>query len=162
MIAVVTSIAVVGDVRGQSVTSSEPSQARVVITKLHEPVYPPIARTAHITGDVALRVQVRQDGTVQAVEFVSGPPLLKQAAMDSAGESQFECRGCTGALTSSQVIYSFELSNLDTCAPSSRPPQVSVSPNHVSITVFTHYICDPIAVKVRSIKCLYLWRCAIP
>jgi Gram-negative bacterial TonB protein C-terminal len=160
MIAVVASLAVVGNARGQSASPSEPPLARVVITTLHEPVYPPIAHTAHITGDVALRLQIRQDGTVQSVEFVSGPPLLKQSAMDSARESQFECRGCTEALTSYSVIYSFELQNQHTCTPSSGPPQVSISQSHVWITAFTNDICDLIAIKVRSMKCLYLWRCA--
>jgi hypothetical protein len=158
---VIAFLAVVENAWGQSAEPSRPSQTEVLITKLHEPLYPMVARTAHIYGDVALTLQIRQDGTVQSVEFVSGPPLLKQAAMDSARESQFECRGCNEPLTPYPLVYSFQLStNGDCCSPLSGP-QVSWTGNHILITASTVCTCDPAGViKARSIKCLYLWKCA--
>lgn len=51
-------------------------QGEAVLSKVAKPLYPLIARTAHITGDVELKVEVREDGTAQSASFVSGPPLL--------------------------------------------------------------------------------------
>jgi len=46
--------------------------SRVKITKLSVPVYPPLARTARITGDVTVNVSVRPDGTIESVYAVKG------------------------------------------------------------------------------------------
>ncbi|MGH9712007.1 MAG: energy transducer TonB [Candidatus Acidiferrales bacterium] len=45
------------------------------------PVYPPIARAAHICGTVELRAIIAKDGTVRELEAASGNPLLVQAAL---------------------------------------------------------------------------------
>jgi TonB family protein len=74
----------------QGVTNSESPQ-----TKLVQPIYPPVARATRTTGDVDLRVTIRQDGAVDSVVVLSGHPLLKESAVTSAQQSQFECRGCT-------------------------------------------------------------------
>ncbi|HXW55598.1 MAG TPA: TonB family protein [Candidatus Cybelea sp.] len=52
---------------------------------LHQvlPVYPLIAKTAHIEGTVVLHTIIGKDGAVQTLQFVSGPPLLMRAAMDA-------------------------------------------------------------------------------
>jgi TonB family protein len=47
------------------------------------PVYPPIARSAGITGTVVLHAIIAKDGTIRDLQFVSGPPLLKKSAMDA-------------------------------------------------------------------------------
>lgn len=47
------------------------------------PLYPPIARSAHISGTIVLHAIVGKDGTVQDLQFVSGPPLLMKSAMDA-------------------------------------------------------------------------------
>jgi TonB family protein len=47
------------------------------------PVYPPIAKTAHISGTVVLRAIIARDGTIEQLEVVSGPPLLLKSAMDA-------------------------------------------------------------------------------
>jgi hypothetical protein len=43
------------------------------------PVYPPIAKQAHISGTVVLHCIIGKDGSVQQLEFVSGPPLLMKS-----------------------------------------------------------------------------------
>lgn len=98
-----------GAARAQSDTDSEPDQTGVVLTKLRLPVYPRIARTAHITGDVELRLQIGRNGSVQSVEYIGGPPLLQRTAMESARQSEFDCRKCTEDVTTYHLIYSFEL-----------------------------------------------------
>ncbi len=48
-----------------------------------EPVYPPIAKAAHVMGQVVMKVSVAPDGKVSNVKVVSGPPLLIEAAVDA-------------------------------------------------------------------------------
>lgn len=47
------------------------------------PVYPSTAKAAHISGTVMLHAIIGTDGTVQNLQFVSGPPLLMKSAMDA-------------------------------------------------------------------------------
>jgi TonB family protein len=47
------------------------------------PIYPPIAKVAHISGTVVLHCVIAKDGSVKQVEYVSGPPLLMKSAMDA-------------------------------------------------------------------------------
>src|SRR5438270_13414266 len=76
----------------QTGTTANTPQGEVVLNKLSEPRYPPVARQARITGDVELMFEVKEDGSVQSTIVVSGHPLLKQAALDSVRRSKFECR----------------------------------------------------------------------
>lgn len=153
------SSAPVSNTQVQSVNGSVAGEASVVLIKFHNPDYPPIARTANVYGEVRLTIHVSEGGSIQSVEFVSGPPLLKKAALQSAEQSTFECRRCSGAFTPYPMVYSFELMDGDCCMPG--PVHVSRSGNHVWITTSHFCLCDPPAMtRVRSIKCLYLWRCA--
>jgi len=54
-----------------------------------QPVYPAIARTAHIQGTVILHAIIAKDGSIQELQFVSGPPLLMRAAMDAVREWRY-------------------------------------------------------------------------
>jgi protein TonB len=63
---------------GQSGVAGQPQLiARV------EPVYPPIARAAHVSGAVVLRATIGKDGTVEALEAVSGPEMLRASALEA-------------------------------------------------------------------------------
>ena len=57
-------------------------EAASLVNKV-EPVYPPIAKTAHVSGTVVLRAIIGKDGGIRELQFVSGPPLLMKAAMDA-------------------------------------------------------------------------------
>jgi hypothetical protein len=61
-------------VQAQAAVDSDTAQTGVFLVKLHDPVYPQIARTAGVHGDIHLTIRVRKDGTTQAVDVVSGPP----------------------------------------------------------------------------------------
>jgi protein TonB len=50
------------------------------------PVYPPIAKSARISGTVRLRVVVGTDGAVKDVTPISGHPLLTKAATDAVSQ----------------------------------------------------------------------------
>ncbi len=54
------------------------------------PVYPAIAKTAHISGTVVLHEIIAKDGTVKSVDYVSGPILLQQAAMDAVQQWRYK------------------------------------------------------------------------
>jgi protein TonB len=48
-----------------------------------QPAYPQLARQARITGVVRVAATVGTDGRVKRARAVSGPPLLRQAAVDA-------------------------------------------------------------------------------
>jgi TonB family protein len=107
----------------------------VVLNDVHLPVYPPLARQARIMGDVKILVGVRQNGSVASAEVVTGHPILKQAALESAQKSTFLCRECKGAVASFIVTYTFAL-------------RIDGNGNGCGYPI-----------RVRAAKCLGLWRC---
>jgi len=155
----------------QSEDSSPPTNG-VVLTNLFQPVYPPLALQARVSGSVDLTVGVRQDGSVESAIANDGPSLLKQAALDSAQHSKFECRGCTAMVTPYRLVYSFELGPTEHCSTNivksnisqQEPtyPQVVQTQNRITLLDRPIGTCDTevfLEKRVRSAKCLYLWRC---
>lgn len=119
---------------------SDASQGGIVLTKLSPPVYPPLARTARIIGDVQIQLSIRRDGSIESTNVVSGHPLLKQAALDSAQKPTFDCHNCRADGNTYALTYSFRLrDDKDPCGK-------------VEIDKEWH---------VRSLKCLYLWKCTV-
>ena len=55
-----------------------------------DPVYPDLARRAHIGGTVVLNAVIRPDGKVGAVQVVSGNPLLARAAVDAVRQWRYD------------------------------------------------------------------------
>jgi protein TonB len=64
-------------------------QAASLVRKV-QPIYPQIARTAHVSGTVVLHAIIAKDGTIQELQYVSGPPLLMRAAMDAVREWRYK------------------------------------------------------------------------
>lgn len=48
-----------------------------------QPIYPTIAKQAHIQGDVVIKTTIDQRGNVTHMEVVSGPAMLRGAAMEA-------------------------------------------------------------------------------
>ena len=69
--------------------SAATSQAAKLLRQV-TPVYPPIAKTAHVSGTVILHAIIAKDGTIQELQYVSGPPLLMKAAMDAVREWRYK------------------------------------------------------------------------
>lgn len=63
--------------------------AAAKLTRQVQPVYPQIAKTAHVQGTVLLHAIIAKDGTIQELQYVSGPPLLMKAAMDAVREWRY-------------------------------------------------------------------------
>jgi TonB family protein len=152
--------------------STAPSP-QVVITRLLNPPYPPLARQARITGDVELSVAIRRDGSIRSVSVVSGHPMLREAAAASAQGSEFECRGCAEQGVQYRLLYKFrEVEAQDCCTVWNEPASIILQPallqaaeeTEVIVEVLRGCLCDPTEtiswIKVRSAKCLYLWKCS--
>lgn len=137
------------------------SEGELAIVRLVNPTYPPIARTAHITGDVELKLGFRKDGALDSIVVVSGHPMLVKAALNSAQQSQFECRGCKNEVSFHSLISSFQFdASPDWPRPEESGPHVVQSQNHITVTAEPALVHPYFAnVKARSPKCLYLWRC---
>jgi len=165
------SSAVVANSFAQAAANSVATPSGVRLSKLSPPAYPTLARRTWITGDVNLLIGLRRDGSIESAVIVRGHPLLQQAALESAQLSQFECRGCTETETPFSLVYTFQLVAPDCSAianPSSsiaeqdRRPRAQVSQSNDHVTVIDEGgFCDPGVrmKKVRSAKCLYLWKC---
>jgi len=110
------------------------------------------------------------------VVAVSGHPLLKQRALENAQQSQFACKDCgTEDVRSYSLVYTFELGPTSYCTnqadkPSTSTeqpyPRITQSQGHVTIVDQPVGTCDLAGTitysRVRSAKCLYLWKCAKP
>lgn len=57
-------------------------EAAMLVHKV-KPVYPAAAKKAHIEGTVVLHAIIAKDGTVQSLDYVSGPNELKDSAIDA-------------------------------------------------------------------------------
>jgi TonB family protein len=70
------------------VTSSRPvvvsfGVAKGMLLQSPPPVYPPLAKTAHVSGTVELHATIATNGTIKDLHAVNGPVMLRQAAIDA-------------------------------------------------------------------------------
>jgi TonB family protein len=84
-------------------------EARLI--QRREPVYPPLARQARIQGVVKLEAVIGPDGRVEKVQAISGPPLLRQAAIDAVRQWVYEPSRLNGqpVRTTTQIEINFTL-----------------------------------------------------
>jgi protein TonB len=54
-----------------------------------QPVYPPIARTAHIQGQVMLEAEISKEGDVINLHVISGPPMLQANAIEAVKQWKY-------------------------------------------------------------------------
>ena len=76
-----------------------------------QPVYPPAAKAARVSGTVVVRVEVDESGRVATAEAVSGPVMLREAAEDAALGASFSPTRLSGqpVRVSGLVTYNFVL-----------------------------------------------------
>jgi protein TonB len=55
-----------------------------------KPVYPKDAKKQHITGTVLLHAIIGKDGTIENLEYVSGPPELTPSAMEAVKKWRYK------------------------------------------------------------------------
>jgi protein TonB len=73
------------------------------------PVYPPAAKGARVGGTVAVEVVVDASGRVESAEAVSGPELLRDAAVEAALAARFPPTLLSGepVKVSGMITYNF-------------------------------------------------------
>ena len=171
---VVTTHLVVGRTVLEQQDSRSPTTG-VVLIKLDEPVYPRSAQMAAIQGNVELVLQVTKNGAIASVGVVSGlgsPHMLLESAVASARASKFECQTCDDAPQPYSLAYEFHIVTTDPdkyCKASDRQPPAELDASRHKVTVLANQVwtCDPSTAirrtytKVRSAKCLYLWKCGL-
>ncbi len=90
---------IIGGTGGGMPPPPKPTQSRVRIggnvqaakmIRQIQPLYPQIAKTAHVQGTVMLHAIIAKDGTVQELQYVSGPALLMRSAMDAVRQWRYQ------------------------------------------------------------------------
>jgi len=76
-----------------------------------QPVYPPIAKAAHMQGTVTLHAIISKTGTIEKLEAISGPEMLKGAALDAVKSWRYKPYLLNGEPTEvdTTVIVNFNL-----------------------------------------------------
>jgi TonB family protein len=88
IVSVLSSPATASPVSGSASVGGQVQVARLL--KSVPPVYPTIARTNHVSGDVTLDALIDANGNVTDLKIVSGPPILRQAAMDAVRQWKYD------------------------------------------------------------------------
>jgi periplasmic protein TonB len=90
---------IIGGSGGGMPPPPKPSQQRVRIggnvqaakmVRQIQPLYPQIAKTAHVQGTVILHAIIAKDGSVQELTYISGPALLMRSAMDAVRQWKYQ------------------------------------------------------------------------
>ena len=87
---------------GSSATGTEPqtngsgvqvrfsSGAVEILGRPEEPVYPLTAQQANVQGSVVLQARISEEGNVQTLAVISGPPMLTSAALEAVKHWRFK------------------------------------------------------------------------
>jgi TonB family protein len=70
-------------------------------------VYPPIAKAAHVTGEVVVRFAIQGDGSTGSVQVISGPVMLQGAVADRIKAWSFKTPLPPGAERDFEAVYRF-------------------------------------------------------
>jgi TonB family protein len=89
-----------------TVLQLSPAAAENILTSRVEPDYPDAALLKKIQGAVVLAVRIGRDGSVQDVQFVSGPPQLEAAAMNAVKLWRFKPQTMNGKPTQVETSVS--------------------------------------------------------
>jgi len=73
------------------------------------PPYPAIARSAHVSGQVSVKVLIDLEGNIAAAQVVDGHPLLRAAAIKAARETRFTPTQLDGkaVMVVGIIVYNF-------------------------------------------------------
>ena len=67
------------------------------------PVYPAIARAAHVEGAVVVEAVISRMGTIESLHVVSGPAMLQNAALEAIREARYQPYRLNGEPTEVQT-----------------------------------------------------------
>lgn len=63
--------------------------AAAMLTHQVQPKYPKSAKENHVSGTIVLDAVVTVDGSVQKLQYISGPPELMRSAMDAVRQWRY-------------------------------------------------------------------------
>jgi TonB family protein len=156
LLALLTSAATGGLVRGQQTPSgAAPSQTssaadtppQMTVQPLHlvhqvMPLYPPEAIEKHIEGNVLFNAVISSQGSVRQLEFVGGPPELKDAAMDAVRQWQYRPMQINGRSLETRinigVLFSLTKNNYKAVAASNYPVSIEIFASSKDVPHPTH------------------------
>ncbi len=61
-----------------------------VLGRPKDPIYPLPAQQANVQGSVVLQARISEEGNVQDLQVISGPPMLTGAALEAVKQWQFK------------------------------------------------------------------------
>lgn len=93
-------------IRAQSVLEVDAKALQQHIDHKVFPVYPPIAKAAHVQGTVVFDLRIGTAGKIDSMKVVSGPPMLQQAAIDCLKQWTFHPFQKDGISVAAQGQYS--------------------------------------------------------
>jgi protein TonB len=70
-----------------------------------QPVYPQIARAVRVQGMVVIEAVISKIGRLESVSVVSGPPMLRQAALDAVAAARYRPYLLNGEPTEVKTTY---------------------------------------------------------
>lgn len=113
-----------------------------------EPIYPQMARIAHIQGEVWIEIELSPAGEIVAMRTPTGHPLLVAAAVESLILSKLVCESCGDKNAMFTVLYRFTM-------PETPRPATCEEGNPVACLAGRQAATR----RTRSARCLYLWKC---
>jgi protein TonB len=79
-----------GNSSGPTVKAAPPKKVNIsggvmagMVLQKTQPVYPPIAKAARVSGTVVLQATISKTGTIENLRVASGPAMLQDAAMQA-------------------------------------------------------------------------------
>jgi protein TonB len=61
-----------------------------LLLQRRDPVYPALAKQANVSGTVVLEATISKFGTIEGMHVLSGPVMLRQAAMNAVGSWRYK------------------------------------------------------------------------
>jgi TonB family protein len=112
--------------QGTEGVSADDDSPTTRIVKQTDPVYPPNARAAHVSGEVKLKVEIGKDGHVTGSKVISGPPMLVDAARECVEEWVYEPVVIDGQAVSVSTVVTI---NFDPSMPGAAEPALKAEPS---------------------------------
>jgi len=75
------------------------------------PIYPPVAKSAGVAGKVVVQASVNASGVVVATKVLSGPAMLRQAAVDALRRWKYQPATLNGSPVAVDITVTMSFNN---------------------------------------------------
>jgi TonB family protein len=82
-----------------------------------DPIYPPVAKAAHVQGAVVLHAILSKVGSIENLQVISGPPMLRGSAMDAVKDWKYRPYIINGAPVEVDTTITVNFTIGDSAAP---------------------------------------------